>query len=92
MIYSTNELKAASNPQNSQTLSSDWQAQIIELQMNMAHLELTVEHLDSVITNQDKHIRELQRQLQLVYQQVESQQENGAIAPFDVVADRPPHY
>ena len=60
--------------------------------MNMAHLELTVERLDDVITRQDKHIRELQRQLQLVYKQVENQNADGGIAPFDVMADRPPHY
>ena len=66
--------------------------QMIELQMNMAHLELTVERLDQVVTHQDKHIRDLQRQLQLVYKQVEGQSNDEGIAPFDVVADRPPHY
>ena len=66
--------------------------QVIELQMNMAHLEMTVERLDEVITRQDKHIRELQRQLQLVYKQVENQNADSGIAPFDVMADRPPHY
>ena len=66
--------------------------QMIELQMNMAHLELTVERLDQVVTHQDKHIRDLQRQLQLVYKQVEGQSNDDGIAPFDVVADRPPHY
>ncbi len=66
--------------------------QMIELQMNMAHLELTVERLDQVVTHQDKHIRDLQRQLQLVYKQVEGQSNDEGIAPFDVIADRPPHY
>ena len=66
--------------------------QVIELQMTMAHLELTVERLDQVITQQDKHIRDLQRQLQLVYKQVEGQSGEEGIAPFDVMADRPPHY
>ena len=66
--------------------------QMIELQMNMSHLELTVERLDQVVTHQDKHIRDLQRQLQLVYKQVEGQSNDEGIAPFDVIADRPPHY
>ncbi len=66
--------------------------QMIELQMTMAHLELTVERLDQVITRQDKHIRDLQRQLQLVYKQVEGQNAEEGIAPFDLMADQPPHY
>ena len=66
--------------------------QVIELQMTMAHLELTVERLDQVITQQDKHLRDLQRQLQLVYKQVEGQSGEEGIAPFDDIADRPPHY
>lgn len=67
-------------------------AQIVDLQMTMAHLELSMEQLDLVITKQDRHIQTLQRQLQMVYQQVENQQSEGGIAPFDVMADRPPHY
>ena len=66
--------------------------QVIELQMTMAHLELTVDRLDQVVTQQDKRIRDLQRQLQLVYKQVEGQSGEEGIAPFDVMADRPPHY
>ncbi len=66
--------------------------QVIDLQMSMAHLELTVERLDEVIARQDKDIQTLQRQLQLIYKQVESQDTEGGIAPFDVMTDRPPHY
>lgn len=81
------------NPQgNSSAAQSDLQLQVIELQMNMAHLELTVERLDEVIARQDKHIQTVQRQLQLIYKQVESQDTEGGIAPFDVMSDRPPHY
>ena len=71
---------------------ADLQSQVVELQMNMSHLELTVERLDEVITRQDKHIQTLQRQLQFIYKQVESQDGEGGVAPFDVMADRPPHY
>ncbi|MGM8888381.1 MULTISPECIES: SlyX family protein [unclassified Psychrobacter] len=71
---------------------SELQTQMVDLQMSMAHLELTVERLDEVIARQDQHIHTLQRQLQLVYKQVESQRTDDGIAPFDVIADRPPHY
>lgn len=73
-------------------VSDELAAQMIDLQMNMAHLELTVERLNQVVIQQDKHIRDLQRQLQLVYKQVEGQSGEQGIAPFDVMADRPPHY
>ncbi|TXD97594.1 SlyX family protein [Psychrobacter frigidicola] len=78
--------------QKSLSVPTELQEQMIELQMNIAHLELTVERLNDVVTQQDKHIRNLQRQLQLVYKQVESQSADDGIAPFDVIADRPPHY
>ena len=81
-----------SQPISNTELQNALNEQMIELQMNMAHLELTVERLDQVVTHQDKHIRDLQRQLQLVYKQVEGQSNDEGIAPFDVVADRPPHY
>ena len=60
--------------------------------MNLAHLEMTVERLDEVIARQDKDIQTLQRQLQLIYKQIENQDPENGIAPFDVMADRPPHY
>ena len=81
-----------SQPISNTELQNALNEQMIELQMNMAHLELTVERLDQVVTHQDKHIRDLQRQLQLVYKQVEGQSNDEGIAPFDVIADRPPHY
>ncbi|WP_296237875.1 SlyX family protein [Psychrobacter sp. UBA5136] len=71
---------------------ADLQAQVIELQMNLSHLEVTVERLDEVITRQDKDIQTLQRQLQFIYKQVQSQDGEGGVAPFDIMADRPPHY
>lgn len=83
-----------SNTQNDASIApNEWQTQqVIDLQMSMAHLELTVERLDEVIAKQDKDIQTLQRQLRLIYKQVESQDTEGGIAPFDVMADKPPHY
>lgn len=77
---------------NEPLTSVELREQMVELQMSMAHLELTVERLDEVITRQDRDIQMLQRQLQLIYNQVESQGAEEGIAPFDIVADKPPHY
>ena len=87
------ERKNVSNIQTDDlSIQANVESQLVELQMNMSHLELTVERLDEVITRQDKHIQILQRQLQFIYKQVESQDSDSGIAPFDVMADRPPHY
>ena len=87
------ESKNVSNIQTDHlSTQANVESQLVELQMNMSHLELTVERLDEVITRQDKHIQTLQRQLQFIYKQVESQDSDSGIAPFDVMADRPPHY
>ena len=74
------------------TSQVDLQAQLIDLQTNFSHLEMTVERLDEVIARQDRDLQTLQRQLQLIYKQVENQDTDSGIAPFDVMADRPPHY
>ena len=66
--------------------------QVIDLQMTVAHLELSLEQLDTVIAKQDQHIQNIQRQLQMIYNHVENNQAEGGIAPFDVIADKPPHY
>ncbi|WP_289000687.1 SlyX family protein [uncultured Psychrobacter sp.] len=73
-------------------IQDNLQAQLIDLQTSLAHLEVTVERLNDVITRQDKDIHTLQRQLQLIYKQIDSQATEAGIAPFDVMADRPPHY
>ena len=89
-----NQPKTKDNAQsNTITVHADLQTQqVIDLQMSMAHLEMIVDRLDDVIARQDKDIQTLQRQLQLIYNQVENQDTDSGIAPFDVMADRPPHY
>lgn len=64
---------------------------LMDLQIAVAHLELTVETLNDIISRQDKQISNLERQLQLLYGQLKRQADSG-IAPFDLLADRPPHY
>ena len=91
--HSENYMPQSNIQKNASTEQINLQMQqLTQLQMSMAHLELTVEQLDEVIARQDKDIQTLQRQLQLIYKQVESQDTEGGIAPFDVMTDRPPHY
>lgn len=63
---------------------------IIDLQIKIAHLENTLEILDGVIARQDQQIQNLQDQLKLIYRRLE--QGDGDISPFDLLADKPPHY
>lgn len=85
-------MNQSNNKDAAASIQDDLQVQVIDLQMNVAHLEITVERLDEVIARQDKDIQTLQRQLQLIYKQIENQDPESGIAPFDVMADRPPHY
>ena len=78
--------------QQTTSFQSEMRQHVIDLQMTVSHLELTIERLDSVITRQDKDLQILQRQLQLIYQQIQGHSEEGGVAPFDVNADKPPHY
>lgn len=85
-------MNQSNDKDNELSAKESLQDQVIDLQMNLAHLEMTVERLDEVIARQDKDIQTLQRQLQLIYKQIENQDPENGIAPFDVMADRPPHY
>ncbi len=73
-------------------MDNDTSEQLIALQISVAHLEDTIERLDNVIAQQDKHIQAMQRQLQLLYKHIEAKRDDDGIAPFDLLADRPPHY
>lgn len=70
---------------------SDTRADITDLQIKIAYLENTVDTLNDVIAHQDKALKDLQDQLKLLYKFLESRDDDG-IAPFDLLADRPPHY
>lgn len=70
---------------------SDTHADITDLQIKIAYLENTVDTLNDVIAQQDKALKDLQDQLRLLYKFLESRDDDG-IAPFDLLADRPPHY
>ncbi|UNU73151.1 SlyX family protein [Moraxella nasovis] len=63
---------------------------IVELQIKLAYLEEMVESLNDVVTRQDRLLTDLQDQLKLMYGQLQNKE--NTITPFDLLADRPPHY
>lgn len=66
-------------------------ADITDLQIKIAYLENTIDTLNDVMTRQDKTLKDLQDQLKLIYKFLENNHDDG-IAPFDLLADKPPHY
>ena len=67
------------------------QEQVVELQSTVAHLELAVDSLDTVIAKQDKQLQDIQRQLQLMFTQLNGQNDNEGTT-FDAATEVPPHY
>ncbi len=64
---------------------------IIKLEETIAYLESTIDTLNQVVTEQTGQIADLQRQMQLMYNYLHNNSDDG-IAPFDLMADKPPHY
>lgn len=73
------------------TLGYDSHDDIIELQTRLSFLEDTCDKLNEVIARQDRQLMDLQDQLKLIYAQMTIKEDAG-VAPFDLLADRPPHY
>lgn len=73
-------------------LLADMQQAIIDLQSQIVFLEDTVEALNLRVAEQSCELADQQRQLQLLYQKIDSQATANTIAPFDLLADKPPHY
>ena len=65
---------------------------LIDLQTQVLFMEDTVDKLDNIVTEQSQLIADQQRQLQLVYQKLETQTQGSQIQPFDLLSDKPPHY
>lgn len=65
---------------------------LIDLQTQMVFMEDTIEQLDRIVTEQSQLIADQQRQLQLLYQKLETQTQGSQIQPFDLLSDKPPHY
>ena len=66
--------------------------ELIYLQTQVLFMEDTVDKLDNIVTEQSQLIADQQRQLQLLYQKLETQTQGSQIQPFDLLSDKPPHY
>nr|WP_312533516.1 SlyX family protein [Moraxella sp. CTOTU47618] len=66
--------------------------ELIDLQTQVLFMEDTVDKLDNIVTEQSQLIANQQRQLQLLYQKLETQTQGSQIQPFDFLSDKPPHY
>ena len=65
---------------------------LIDSQTQVLFMEDTVDKLDNIVTEQSQLIADQQRQLQLLYQKLETQTQGSQIQPFDLLSDKPPHY
>ena len=65
---------------------------LIDLQTQLLFMEDTLDKLDNIVTEQSQLIADQQRQLQLLYQKLETQTQGLQIQPFDLLSDKPPHY
>lgn len=68
------------------------QQSLIDLQTQVAFMEDTLDKLDNIVTEQSQLIADQQRQLQLLYQKLETQTQGSQIQPFNLLSDKPPHY
>lgn len=70
----------------------DFQLIIADLQTKIAFLDDTVEQLNHIVAKQSQQIADQAKQLQLLYQKIDNQKLDNFIQPFDLIADKPPHY
>ena len=71
---------------------ASFSAPIEDLQVRIAFLDDLVEQLNDQVIHQSMEIADLKKQMQFLYQRVESSDLSDGIATFDPMADRPPHY
>ena len=71
---------------------ASFSAPIEDLQVRIAFLDDLVEQLNQQLAIQTREIADLKKQMQLLYQRVESSDLSDGIVTFDPMADRPPHY
>ena len=71
---------------------ASFSAPIEDLQVRIAFLDDLVEELNQQVTRQNLEIADLKKQMQLLYQRVESSDLSEGIDAFDPVTNRPPHY
>ena len=71
---------------------ASFSAPIEELQVRIAFLDDLVDQLNDQVAKQNAEIADLKKQMQLIYQRIESSDLSEGIASFDPNSDRPPHY
>lgn len=84
--------KQASDENGLVTMVEKLTQEFIDLQTQVLFMEDTLDKLDNIVTEQSQLIADQQRQLQLLYQKVETQTQGSQIQPFDLLSDKPPHY
>ena len=84
--------KQASDENGLVTMVEKVTQDFINLQTQVVFMEDTIEQLDNIVTEQSQLIADQQRQLQLLYQKLETQTQGSQIQPFDLLSDKPPHY
>ena len=84
--------KQASDENGLVTMVEKLTQALIDLQTQVLFMEDTVDKLDNIVTEQSQLIADQQRQLQLLYQKLETQTQGLQIKPFDLLSDKPPHY
>ncbi len=67
-------------------------APIEDLQVRITFLDDLVEQLNEQVARQNAEIADLKKQMQLIYQRIESSDLSEGIAAFDPMTNRPPHY
>lgn len=71
---------------------ASFSAPIEDLQVRIAFLDDLVEQLNEQVTHQSLEIADLKKQMQFLYQRVESADLSEGVADFDPMTNRPPHY
>ena len=71
---------------------ASFSAPIEDLQVRIAFLDDLVDQLNEQLIIQGQELADLKKQMQILYQRVESSDLSDGIATFDPMADRPPHY
>ncbi|ENU4316891.1 SlyX family protein [Acinetobacter baumannii] len=71
---------------------ASFSAPIEDLQVRIAFLDDLVEELNQQLAIQTLEIADLKKQMQLLYQRVESADLSESVAPFDPLTNKPPHY
>ena len=84
--------KQASDENGLVTMVEKLTQDLIDLQTQVLFMEDTLDKLDNIVTEQSQLIADQQRQLQLLYQKLETQTQGSQIQPFDLLSDKPPHY